>query len=99
MLMKVSCTTCSQMLFNSTSGRVSCEAMNKHQFEFLARKLRSKEPAISAARLVLLHKVPPAEAAKSTGISIQSLSRSLKSFREMHTEILSLYGETSKDTP
>jgi hypothetical protein len=72
-------------------------AMNKHQFDFLARKLRSKEPAISAARLVLLHGVPPAEAAKSTGISIQSLSRSLKSFREMHTEIVNLYCEPSKD--
>jgi hypothetical protein len=70
--------------------------MNKNQFDFLARRLRSKEPAISAARLVLLHGVPPAEAAKSTGISIQSLSRSLKSFREMHSEIQSLYFEPAK---
>lgn len=70
--------------------------MDKHQFEFLARRLRSKEPAITAARLVLLHSVPPAEAAKTTGISIQSLSRSLKSFREMHAEIQKLYCATSK---
>jgi len=70
--------------------------MNKHQFEFLARKLRSKEPAISAARLVLLHGVPPADAAKTTGISIQSLSRSLKSFRELQAEIVKLYCESDR---
>lgn len=51
--------------------------MNQERFEFLARKLRSREPAISAARLVLVHAVSAADAVRQTGISQPSLSRSV----------------------
>ena len=73
--------------------------MDKHQFEFLAARLRSKEPAITAARLVLLQAVAPAEAARTTGMSIQSLSRSLKSYRELDAEIRRLYGPKPSSAP
>lgn len=47
--------------------------MDIERFEFLARKLRSKEPAISAARMVLVHAVSAADAVRQTGISQPSL--------------------------
>ena len=70
--------------------------MDKPRFEFLARRLRSKEPAISAARLVLVHGVPAADACKTTSINPASLSRSLKSFRELDAEIKKVYGIAEK---
>ena len=66
--------------------------MDIERFEFLARRLRSKEPAISAARLVLVREQTIAEAVKITGISQPSLSRSVKSFRELDIEIQMYYG-------
>lgn len=66
--------------------------MDKSRFEFLGRRLRSTEPAISAARLVLVNGVPAADACKATGVKPASLSRSLKSFREFDAEIKKVYG-------
>lgn len=65
--------------------------MEKNKFEFLSRRLRSREPAISATRLVLVHGVPASEAAKSTGINAASLSRSLKALRGLDSEIKKIY--------
>ncbi|MFZ7320989.1 hypothetical protein ACLS0R_07495 [Comamonas jiangduensis] len=71
-------------------------SMDKDRFEFLARRLRSTEPAISAARLVLMHGISIAEAVKATGIKQPSLSRSLKSFRELDEEIKKIYCNPKK---
>lgn len=65
--------------------------MEKDQFEFLARKLRSKEPAITAARLVLVHGLSIADAVKNTGIKQPSLSRSVKAFKALDAEIKAIY--------
>lgn len=70
--------------------------MEKERFEFLARKLRSKEPAITAARLVLMHGLSIADAVETTGIKQPSLSRSLKSFRELDAEIKEIYCNPKK---
>lgn len=66
--------------------------MNQERFEFLAKKLRSREPAISAARLVLVHAVSAADAVRQTGIRQPSLSRSVKAFRDLDAEIQRHYG-------
>lgn len=70
--------------------------MDKERFEFLARKLRSKEPAISAARLVLIHGLSITDAVEATGISQPSLSRSVKAFRELDAEIVKIYCNPKK---
>ena len=70
--------------------------MDNERFEFLARKLRSKEPAVSAARLVLIHGLSIADAVQATGIMQPSLSRSVKSFRELDAEIQKYYGPPRK---
>lgn len=70
--------------------------MEKDRFEFLARKLRSKEPAITAARLVLVHGLSIADAVVSTGIAQPSLSRSVKSFKALDAEIKEIYCNPKK---
>ena len=85
------------MHFNITSRCCSIAVpMDNERFEFLARKLRSKEPAISAARLVLVHSLSIAEAVQAKPISQPSLSRSVKSFRELDAEIQKYYGPPRK---
>lgn len=65
--------------------------MDNDRFEFLARRLRSKEPAITAARLVLVQGLSVAGAVRATSISQPSLSRSLKAFRALDDEISRVY--------
>ena len=65
--------------------------MTNQQFELLARLLRSKEPVTTGARLVLLHDVPNAEAARTAGVTAQSVHRAAKRFAELHEEIFSTY--------
>jgi hypothetical protein len=65
--------------------------MPEHIFEFLARRLRSKEPVTTAVRMVLVQGVSAADACRATGILQPSLSRSIKLFREFDDEILKTY--------
>ena len=65
--------------------------MTQQQFELLARLLRSKEPVTTGARLVLLHNVPNAEAARTVGVTAQSVHRAAKRFTVLHHEILKTY--------
>lgn len=85
------------MHFDITSRCCSIAVpMDNERFEFLARKLRSKEPAITAARLVLVHSLSIADAVQITGIFQPSVSRSVKSFRELDAEIQKYYGPPRK---
>jgi len=65
--------------------------MTQQQFDLLARLLRSKEPVTTGARLVLLHHVPNAEAARTAGATAQSVHRAAKRFSELHEEIFTTY--------
>jgi hypothetical protein len=56
--------------------------MTEIQFELLARLLRCKDPARQGAKLVLLHEVPNAEAARSVKASPQSVHRAAKRIAE-----------------
>ena len=61
--------------------------MEKSRFDLLARLLRSKEPVTTAARLTLVHGLKPADAARTANVSQASLSRSLKSYRDLEAAI------------
>ena len=68
------------------------QPMTPDQFDFIAKKIRSKEPAITAARMVLVGGSSVSAAVEATGIKQPSLSRSLKSYREFHADAQKLYG-------
>jgi hypothetical protein len=65
--------------------------MTAEQFDLLSQVVRSREPVTSGARLVLLHGVPNAEAAKVVGASPQSVHRSAKSLMEWHEKFVTAY--------
>ena len=70
--------------------------MNDAKFKLLARLLRSKEPVMNAARLVLLRNLPNGEAAKLAGVLPHSSPRCVKSFRDLDVEIEKVYGVLKK---
>ena len=72
--------------------------MTAHEFELIARLLKSKEPVTAGARLVLLRSVPNAEAARAVGATPQSVHRSAKRFAEMHQEILKAFAKSLVST-
>jgi hypothetical protein len=61
--------------------------MTSSEFNLIARLLKSKEPTISAVRLVLLKGVANAEAARIAGCTPQSAHRSAKRFMALHADI------------
>lgn len=61
--------------------------MTEAQFEYIADMIRSKDPARQGARLVILHDVPNAEAARSVGVAPQSVHRAAKRIAEVHDEL------------
>ncbi|MEK8034196.1 TrfB-related DNA-binding protein [Ideonella sp. DXS29W] len=65
--------------------------MTEAQFDCIAELIRSKDPARQGARLVLLHDVPNAEAARSVGVTPQSVHRATKRFVEVHERLRRLY--------
>lgn len=74
---------------------INVMAMTKDQFELLAKLLRSKEPVTTGARLVLLDGVHNAEAARSAGVTPQSVHRAAKRFGELHEEICGTYDKSA----
>ena len=73
------------------SVNINVMTMTQQQFELLARLLRSKEPVTTGARLVLLYGMPNAEAARTAGVTAQSVHRAAKRFSELYAEIFSVY--------
>jgi hypothetical protein len=65
--------------------------MTERQFEFLARLLRSKDPAKQGAKLVLVHGVPNADAARAVHASPQSVHRAAKRISEENEEAMRAY--------
>ncbi|HEY8095829.1 MAG TPA: hypothetical protein VIE65_06995 [Methylobacter sp.] len=55
--------------------------MTPKEFDAIAVLISSREPAKSAARLVLIHGKGVTESAKEYGITRQSVSNTLKRFR------------------
>lgn len=61
--------------------------MTKTEFDLIARLLKSKEPVISAVRLVIFKGVANADAARAVGCTPQAVHRSTKRFLALHKEI------------
>ena len=65
--------------------------MTIRQFEAVATALRSKEPAKTAARMILVEEKSYQEVMQATGMSSQAVSNALRRFRAMHAMLLAAY--------
>ena len=61
------------------------------QFEVLAQLTRAREPAKTAARLVLLDGLAPADAARETDLSPQSVSNVVGRYRKFDAAVRVAY--------
>lgn len=66
------------------------------EFEIVSKLLQSKEPARSAARLVLVEGKTITEAVTATGLLQPSVSRVVRRCRETHEFILTAYAQQTK---
>lgn len=67
--------------------------MNIDEFTLIAKLIRSREPVMTAARLVLVEGKSGVEAAEITGVSVQSVSNTVVRFRNAGAEIRRVYGK------
>lgn len=65
--------------------------MTGAQFDALAKLLRSRAPALTAARLVLVDGSKPSEAARATGMQLNAVSNAVARFRAADELILQAY--------
>ena len=72
-------------------GIINAMTMTESQFDFIARLIRCKDPARQGAKLVLVHKVPNAEAARSVQTTPQAVHRAAKRISEENSEAKRLY--------
>lgn len=72
--------------------RAGALTMNEAQFEVLAKLLRSRDPARTAARLVLLEDKSVTEAVAETGMSQPGVSQAVRRYREAFELIESAFG-------
>jgi hypothetical protein len=68
--------------------------MKKSEFDLIARLLKSKEPVISAVRMVIFDGVTNADAARQLGVTPQAVHRSTKRFQALHNEICVAFKRT-----
>lgn len=67
--------------------------LTKKQFDLIAKLIQSKEPARTAAFLVLVKGKGNQVAIAETGLSAQSVSNTLGRFRRTHKEIYLVYAK------
>lgn len=65
--------------------------MTPTQFEVIAKLIRSREPVMSGAKLVLIDGFSGVDAAVTIGVSAQSISNTVKRFRVADAEIRQAY--------
>ncbi len=61
--------------------------MTPTEFALIARLLKSKEPVISAVRMVLFDNTTNADAARAVDATPQAVHRSTKRFLSLHKDI------------
>ena len=66
--------------------------MTGEQFDTIARMIRAREPARSAARLVLVDGLTQADAARLHKMEPNALSNSVRRYREFDRSIREAYG-------
>ena len=72
--------------------------MTESEFKLIARLLRSKEPVISAVRMVIFDQADNAEAARAVGVTPQAVHRSTGRFLALHKEICSAFKKSLAST-
>lgn len=65
--------------------------LTKKQFDLIASLIRSREPARTAAHLILVRGKSNPEAMEATGLSASSVSNTLGRFRVAHEKICKVY--------
>lgn len=66
--------------------------MTGEQFDTIARMIRAREPARSAARLVLVNGLTQAEAARTHKMEPNALNNAVRRYREFDRAIREAYG-------
>ena len=66
--------------------------MTGEQFDMIARMIRAREPARSAARLVLVDGLTQADAARAHKMELNALSNAVRRYREFDRSIREAYG-------
>lgn len=67
------------------------DKLTESEFSALAKLLRSRDPAKTAARIVLVEGRPRKDAMALTGASGPSVSQAVRRFREAHLLVLGAY--------
>ncbi len=65
--------------------------MERAEFDVVAKLISSREPTRSAAQRVLVDGIAPADAAREFDLRPQSVSNTLRRFRDAEVIILSAY--------
>lgn len=68
--------------------------MTEPEFDLIASLIRSREPAKTGARLVLISKLRNIDAAKEVGVHINSVTNTVARFRSTHKEITKVFGQS-----
>lgn len=74
----------------SEPARITCL-----QFEAVAKLLRGRDPAKTAAKMVLLDAMAVKDVVLATGMSQPAVSQAAGRYREAHELLLSAYGDGS----
>jgi transposase len=69
--------------------------MNEREFNLIAKLIRSRDPACTAARLVLVSGYSNQEAATEAGCSYNSVTNTVSRFKAAHKEISAVFGRKS----
>ena len=67
--------------------------LTKKQFDLIASLIRSREPARTAAHLILVRGKSNPDAMAATGLSAASVSNTLGRYREAHKKICNVYAK------
>lgn len=79
------------------TGKESAVELTRQEFEVVAKLLQSKEPAKTAARMVLVEGKTISEAATEARVLQPSVSRVVRRCRETHEFILIAYAKRKKN--
>jgi len=82
--------TSKQAVFGSI-GKHALTKMTADQFEVLAQLTRAREPAKTAARMVLVEGLIPADVARELEMSPQSVSNTVGRYREFDASVRAAY--------
>ena len=72
--------------------------MNEREFDLIAKLIRSRDPARTAARLVIVSGYSNKEAAEEAGCAYNSVTNTVARFRATLRDIVAVFGRKAKST-